>query len=103
MTKTTEFYRYRASYLRALAQEVFPWEAAYYYYVETSENIDVFPFEDFKNSVLNESIEAGTDLFGDFDRDKAFEAVSAPIYDKLEEFFGLVYLLDQKGQLLKVY
>lgn len=87
---------FRALYIKALKDKVFPWEAAYYFYCETSDNIDIYPFEDFVESILQKSQQY-------VDPAEAYRQVSAPIYDELEHFYSLNTLFDRNYVPIMIY
>lgn len=90
---TEEYQRYRALYIHCLNTEQFPWGPAYYYYVTTTKSIDIYPYEDFKNSILDKNAQCSTN-------EEAFLTVTQPMYDQLDEFFSPTILLDKHDQVL---
>lgn len=98
--ETVEYLRYRHQYLSDIKYEVFPWESAYYYYVTTTDDIDIFPFHDFRESIAREAAE---------ERKKAEYAgmfampVEETIYKDLEMFYMPITLMDQTGVPLAIY
>jgi len=102
-TNDMEYIINREKFIDCIKRNEFPWEAAYYYYVETSEEIDIFPFEDFKQSVWNKNQSHTTyDVFGNVVSD-GYEKVTIPIYEKLDEFYNPIVLLSANDEILKVY
>lgn len=93
--ETVEFKHYRALYIRAINEKIFPWESAYYYYLETTDDIDVFPFQDFKDSLMDENAQCSS-------YEEAFNKVTVPIYRKLDEFYNPHILLSKENEILRM-
>lgn len=86
LEKNEEFERYRRIYLACLSTQQFPWEPAYYYYMQNIDRIDVLAFEDFRDELLTAS--------SLYDNTKeAFNMVSAPIYETLDSYFDVQQLI----------
>lgn len=95
-TIPTEYDIFRESYIRDLNNGLFPFEAAYYHYSETTTRIDVLTFQDFKEKLTAISQAQNTN-------EEKWQNVSAPIYEKLDELFKPKKIYDeQSGKLLKV-
>lgn len=84
---------YRQSYLVALANKVFPWEAAYYYYLQHIDRIDIMGFDEFKNTLIKEN------TFYD-SPDEAYAAITKPIYESLDNYYSPVELLTADNKLI---
>lgn len=100
--ETVEFLRYRMQYLKDIKYEVFPWEPAYYYYVTTTDDIDIFPFHDFRESIAQKAAEerrkarlAGEGAFA--------MPVELTIYENLERFYTPITLMNKQGEALAMY
>ena len=83
---------YRTLYIKHLNEATFPWRPAYYYYCETTDDIDMMSFAKFKEHVQLESLSA---------KDK-LKDVSEPIYDALDKYFNPVLLMTKDSELIRV-
>jgi len=89
-----DFDYYRSLYIKALNTKVFPWEAAYYYYTVHIDRIDIMSFDEFKDSVIEESQ-------GRNEQDSLLE-ISLPIYEAMDRFYSPVYLMTKEEELIKI-
>lgn len=85
-----EFDYYRRLYISNINNGGFSWEAAHYYYTSTSDRIDVFPLQDFKDSVMQEIQKEGQ------------HKVLSRIMAHLDDFYGAAELLTADGTFIKM-
>lgn len=84
--KDSEYNYYRELYIEAISKQQFPWEPAYYYYMQNIDRIDVMSLEDFQEEMLTlSSVYDSTDA--------AFDNISAPIYETLDQYFNIAVLI----------
>lgn len=92
-TKDEEYNYYRELYISDMHRNRFPFEAAYYYYSQNINRIDMLTFEDFKDSLLSVSHACGGHM-------ESFQTVSKPIYTVLDTYYNVTELLSQDNKLI---
>ncbi len=92
MTNEIEFQLHRAMYIENLIKGVFPWKAAYFYYCEKIDRINVMSFAEFKESIQLESLSS---------TDQMVE-ISEPIYAALDAFYTPTLVYTKNNELIKI-
>lgn len=93
--KDDEFSYYRDLYIKCISTQKFPWEPAYYYYMQNIDRIDVMSIDDFQDELLTAS-----SLYND--TQEAFKAVSQPIYATLDDYYEVQLLLAKDNKVIKL-
>ena len=93
--KDDEYYHYRDLYIDAVSRAQFPWDAAYYYYMQNIDRIDVMSRDAFQDDLL--TIHGLCD-----DEEDAYDKVSAPIYAALDNYFNIATLISKTNEVVKL-
>ena len=93
--KDEEFDKYRKSYLDSISNSIFPWEAAYYYYTQNVNRIDIMGIHEFQESILEECAKCES-------AEAAYQIVTLPMYDILDRYYDIQVLVSEDNKAIKL-
>jgi hypothetical protein len=82
-SKQQEYLEHRSTYIKNLSTGQFPWVPAYYFYLKNVNRIDVMGLHDFRDNLS---------VLG-----RENPNIHDHIYDQLDRYYNVVFLIDKKG------